>query len=79
MTAKERTTIKSWLTSNGYSYKTYDNQDVIMVNTNYSGAYPKDETYQAHNEIGSYIRRFHRDLQTEERGFYTGLLIYSKQ
>lgn len=79
MTSKENTAIKSWLNANGYTFKTYDHIDGIMVDTNYYGAYPKDETYRAHNNISAYVRRFHHDLQTEERGFYTGLLIYSKQ
>jgi len=78
MTSKENTAIKSWLTANGYIFKTYEGMDGIMVNTNYDGPHPKQETFKSHYEIQRYISRFHAAYKTEERGHWTGLWIWQR-
>ena len=76
MTPKEASKITAWLAARGYIYRLGQDMSGIMVNTNYYGQYPSDATYKAHSEINAYVRRFYPNLQTEERGFYTGLWIW---
>ena len=76
MTSKENTTIKSWLTANGYTFKTYAGMDGIMVNTNYDGEHPKAETFKAHYHIEQYVGRFHKTVKTEPRGHWTAIWIW---
>lgn len=78
MSQKENTAIKSWLTANGYTFKTYEGMDGIMVNTNYDGEHPKAETFKAHYHIEQYVGRFHKTVKTEPRGHWTGLWIWSR-
>ena len=74
--------IKKWLSEHGYNYRDIQISfnsgvtDAIMVNTNYTGEHPPVETFRAHTEIQRYINRFHSDCMTEERGHWTGFLIY---
>ena len=65
--------IMAWLYENGFKFKVYED-GAIMVDTNYTGYYPKKETYQAHDLISNKCRRF-KNIKTEPRGSYTGLLI----
>jgi len=76
MTPKEASKITAWLAARGYAYRLGQDMPGIMVNTNYGGQYPSAEVYRAHGEIGTYIRRFHKEVKTEPRGHWTGLWIW---
>lgn len=68
----------NWLLNNNYSFKTVimtgkESKKAIMIDTDYTGAYPSQETYAKHDAIKKRIKRL--NLTAEPRGFYTALLV----
>ena len=69
--------IAKWLEENNFKFEKVtmtSGTQGLMVDTNYTGYYPKKETYQAHDLIKNKCSRF-KGIKTEPRGSYTGLLI----
>lgn len=47
----------------------------IRVDTDYTGLYPTESVFAAHNEINAYIRRYAQSLRTETSPARVALLI----
>lgn len=79
--------IKSWLSKNGYEFKVEKYSmheqgkyiDCIMVDNNYTGWHPTAEALNNLKEISIYIRKYQKNYEVEQRGHYTGILIYPKK
>lgn len=79
--------IKSWLSKNGHEFKVEkynmheQNKSVecIMVDNNYTGWHPTHEALSNYTKIQSYIRKHQKNYEVEQRGHYTGILIYPKK
>ena len=69
--------IAKWLTVNGFAFKqvTVGAKRGLMVDTNYSGMYPKMKTFDDHDMIRKRVSRYYKSLTTEPRGYYTAILI----
>lgn len=64
----------------GLDYKLYtltDGTAGVMVLHDYYGIYPQRETFAAHDTATAIATR--RGLRSEQRGHYTGTLIYTEE
>ena len=55
-----------------------DGRNGIMLDTNYSGQYPKKETWDKIYTIEQIMKRY-KAYEYESRGCYTGILILPKK
>lgn len=79
---KSLSKIFKWLKKEGYhpqqirlSYP--DNViNAIRIDTDYQGPYSGPEQFRILNAVRSHIRRYHKELNIEQRGYYTAIFIH---
>ena len=74
--------LKNYLEKNGFTVNKENlvfstgKKPCIMVNTNYDGMYPSNETFDKIHFIENHCKKYYKELVVETRGFYTAVYIY---